>query len=87
MNTMNVILQHLKTNGESLDADIAEAVGMPLSKANAQLAELSARGEVMSYHSIKFVNGTKIEGMRYRIAGFIPKAKPGAKSKVNLKLS
>jgi hypothetical protein len=33
------------------------------------------------------VNGKKIEGTNYRIAGFIPKAKPGAKSKVQLKLS
>ncbi len=85
---MNEILRFLKLHGESLDSDIAEAVGVSLAKVRIQLAELSTKGEVMSYHSIKYDGGNKIEGMRYRIAGFIPKAAPGRKStKVQLKLS
>jgi DeoR/GlpR family transcriptional regulator of sugar metabolism len=84
---MNEILQYLKTHGERLDAEIAEALGLSLAIAQSYLSELTERREIMSCHSIKFVNGKKIEGTNYRIAGFIPKAKPGAKSKVQLKLS
>jgi DNA-binding Lrp family transcriptional regulator len=84
---MNEIIQYLKINGERLDAEIAEAVGISLAKVRIELSELTARGEVMSYYSTKFENGKKIEGIRCRIAGFIPKAAPGRKSKVQLKLS
>jgi len=83
---MNEILQYLKTNGETVDLDIAAALGMSLVKARNHLLELSAKGDVMSCHSIKFVDGKKVEGMSYRLAGFILKAKPGAKSKAQLKL-
>ncbi len=85
--SMNEILQYLKTHGERLDAEIAEAVGMSLAKVRIQLSELAARGEVMSYQSTKFENGKKIEGIRCRVAGLIPPAAPGRKSKVQLKLS
>ncbi len=84
---MNEILQYLKTHGERLDAEIADAVGMSLAKVRIQLSEMAAKGEVMSYQSTKFENGKKIEGIRCRIAGFIPPAAPGRKSKVQLKLS
>jgi predicted ArsR family transcriptional regulator len=84
---MNEIIQYLKANGERLDAEIAEAVGMSLSKVRILLSELTAKGEVMSYQSTRFENGKTIEGIRCRIAGFIPKAAPGRKSKVQLKLS
>lgn len=84
---MDKILQFLKSTGEKLDSEIAEAVGMSLTKTRLHLSELSAKGDVMSCHSIRFVDGKKSEGTSYRVAGFIPKAKPGAKSKVQLKLS
>ncbi len=84
---MNEILQYLKTHGERLDAEIAAAVGLSLAKVRILLSEMTARGEVMSYQSTKFENGKKIEGIRCRVAGFIPPAAPGRKSKVQLKLS
>jgi DNA-binding IclR family transcriptional regulator len=84
---MNEILQYLKTHGESLDTKIAEATGIPLSKTRLHLAELTAKREVMSCHSIRFENGKKIEGISCRLTGFVLKAKPGAKSKSQLKLS
>lgn len=77
---MNKILQHLKTHGEQLDNEIALAAGISLATARVLLAELSAKGEVMSCHSIKFVDGHKIEGMSYRLAGHTPKAAPGRKA-------
>jgi len=84
---MNEILQYLKTHGERLDSEIAVAIGIPLAKAHLHLSELAAKGEIVACHSIRFENGKKIEGISCRIAGFTPKAKPGAKSKVQLKLS
>ena len=83
----NSIHQYLKANGEKLDTEIAEALGLSIIVARQHLFELVSRGEVMSCLTIRFEDGRKSKGMTYRIAGFIPKAKPGAKSKVQLKLS
>jgi hypothetical protein len=84
---MKEILLYLKTNGERLDTEIAEATGLSLAKVRVQLAELAAKGEIMACHSIKFEKGKKIEGISCRLAGFIPPAAPGRKSKSQLKLS
>ncbi len=84
---MKEILLFLKTNGERLDTEIAEATGLTLAKVRVQLAELAAKGEIMVCHSIKFEKGKKIEGISCRLAGFIPPAAPGRKSKSQLKLS
>lgn len=81
---MNEILQYLKKNGEKLDAEIAAAAGIPLSKTRIHLAELAAKGEVMVCNSIRFENGKKIEGIRCRVSGYIPPASPGRKSKASL---
>ncbi len=78
---MNTILQHLKRHGESLDVEIAEAAGMSLDLTRAHLAQLTAEGEVMAYHSTRFEGGEKIEGVRCRLAGFIPPHAPGRKAK------
>jgi DeoR/GlpR family transcriptional regulator of sugar metabolism len=84
---MKEILQYLKVNGERLDTEIAQATGVTLAKVRVQLAELAAKGEIMVCHSIKFEKGKKIEGISCRVAGFIPPAAPGRKSKSQLKLS
>lgn len=78
---MNEILKYLKKHGEKLDAEIAEGAGLSLSKTRLYLAELAAKGEVMTYHSTRFVEGQKIEGIRCRLAGIIPKAAPGRKAR------
>ena len=74
---MNEVLQYLRTHGERLDVEIAQAVGMSLINVRKHLSELAARGEIMSYQSTKFENGKKIEGIRCRIAGLIPPSAPG----------
>jgi len=84
---MNKILQYLKQHGERLDTEIAEGTGNTLDNVRLQLSELSARGEVMACHSIRFVKGIKTEGISCRLAGYIPPASPGRKSKAQLKLS
>jgi transcription initiation factor IIE alpha subunit len=84
---MNEILQFLKTRGERLDTEIAEATGISLAKVRAHVTSLTAQGAVMSCHSIRFEKGKKIEGIRCRISGYIPPATPGRKSKAQLNLS
>jgi DeoR/GlpR family transcriptional regulator of sugar metabolism len=84
---MNAILKYLKAHGEQLDTEIAAAVGVSVANVRVQLAELAAKGEVMACHSIRFEKGKKIEGIKCRLAGYIPPAAPGRKSKSQLKLS
>ncbi len=84
---MKEILQYLKKHGEQLDTEIAAATGIPLAKVRLHLSELAAKGEIMECHSIRFEKGKKIEGISCRIAGYIPPAAPGRKSKAQLKTS
>lgn len=83
----NKILQYLNKQGERLDTEIADAVGISVAQTRSYLSELTDKGEVMSCHTVRFVKGKKTEGISCRISGFIPKAAPGRKSKVQLKLS
>lgn len=83
----NKILQYLNKHGEQLDTEIADAIGISVAQTRSYLSELTEKGEVMSCQTIRFVKGKKIEGISCRISGFIPKAAPGRKSKVQLKLS
>ena len=80
------ILKYLNTQGERLDSEIAEAMGISLAKVHVLLTELSAAGEIMTCHIIRINKGKQIEGISCRISGHIPKAAPGRKSKVQLKL-
>ena len=82
---MHEILKFLKTHGERLDTEIAEAMGISLAKVRVQLTALSAEGEIMTCYTMRFEKGKKIEGLSCRLSGFIPKAAPGRKSKVQLK--
>jgi DeoR/GlpR family transcriptional regulator of sugar metabolism len=83
---MKEILQYLKRHGERLDTEIAEATGISLANVRLHLSELAAKGEVMACHSIRFEKGKKVEGISCRLAGYIPPAAPGRKSKAQLKL-
>jgi len=73
------ILEYLKLHGEQLDADIAEALRLPLAKVRDQLQYLSAKGDVMSCFVTRFKGGRRIEGWACRPAGFVPPAAPGRK--------
>lgn len=84
---MKEILQYLKSHGEQLDAEIAEATGISLDDVRLLLSELAAKGEIVACHSIRFEKGEKIEGTICRLAGYIPPAAPGRKSKAQLTLS
>jgi len=84
---MNEILEYLKKHGEQMDIAIAAATRISLANVRQHLIELTAQNAITSCHSIKFEKGKQIEGMVGRIAGYIPPAKPGAKSKVQITLS
>ncbi len=84
---MNEILQHLKKHGEQLDTEIAVATGISLATVRSHLADLTAKYEVVACHTTRFVKGKKVVGMACRVAGYIPPAAPGRKSKAQLKLS
>jgi len=84
---MNEILQYLKAHGEQMDTSIAAATRISLANVRLHLTELTAKGEIMSCYSTRYEKGKKIEGILCRISGYIPPAKPGAKSKVQLTLS
>lgn len=78
---MQKIHTYLKDRGEQLDADIAAATRIPLEDVRLYLSELSKRGDIIACHSTRYVKGKKIEGMLYRIAGYIPTPSPGRKPK------
>lgn len=81
---MQEILKYLKDRGEQLDSEIATATGLSLENVRRHVSALSARGEVMTCQSIRFNNGKKVEGLLCRIAGYIPPAAPGRKSKAQI---
>jgi DNA-binding Lrp family transcriptional regulator len=78
---MDQILQYLQKHGERLDAEIAKAANLSLSKTRLYLAELAAKGEIVAYHSTRYEEGQKIEGIRCRLSGITPKPSPGRKKK------
>lgn len=84
---MKEILQHLKKHGEQLDTEIAVATGISLATVRLHLAELTAKYEVVVCQTTRFVKGKKVEGIACRVAGYIPPAAPGRKSKAQLNLS
>ena len=77
------ILQHLRTNGEQLDAEIAKALRMTQAQVNSHIAQLSAAGDVICCQVTRYVGGKKIEGVSCRLAAYVPPRatgpKPGAK--------
>ena len=85
---MEEVLKYLeKHEGERFDTDIAKAIGITVPSVRLHLAELTAKGKIMSCHTIRFEGKKKVEGISCRISGFIPKAAPGRKSKAQLSAS
>lgn len=77
------ILDFLKTSGEQLDAEIAAALGMPMTTVRRDVSQLSAAGDVICCKVTRYVDGQKIEGVSCRLSGSLPTPargpKPGAK--------
>lgn len=73
------ILQYLKDNGERLDAELAIEMGTHLEAIRHCLSALSAKGDVIMCHAIRYDNGKKIEGTLCRASGFSPPPSRGRK--------
>jgi hypothetical protein len=73
------ILRFLKNNGEQLDAQIAQALNIPLPQLQHQIAQLSLENEIICCNLTRYVNGTKIEGTSCRLSCDTPAAARGRK--------
>jgi hypothetical protein len=66
------ILQFLRTSGEQLDAQIAQARRMPMTTVRRQVSQLAASGEVICCKVTRYADGKKIEGVSCRLSGRLP---------------
>jgi transcription initiation factor IIE alpha subunit len=73
------ILQCLKKHGERLDSEIAEEMGMSLSRVREGLARLAAAGEIITCNVTRFEGGTQTAALVCRVAGYVPPRSPGRK--------
>jgi predicted transcriptional regulator len=77
------ILDFLKANGERLDAEIAEALQVPVTLVTSHVSQLSSAGEVICCKVTRYIDGRKVEGVSCRLACNMPAPargrKPGAK--------
>ncbi len=77
------ILKYLRANGEQLDADISQALHIPMTQLKTLVAQLSASGDVICCKVTRFIDGKKIEGTSCRLSCDLPAPargrKPGAK--------
>lgn len=73
------ILRFLKTNGEQLDAQIAQALGMSMATVTYYVSQLSAAGDVICCKVTRYADGKKIEGVSCRLSGSVPARAPGPK--------
>lgn len=73
------ILQYLKDNGERLDIELAVELGAQLETIRCCLSALSARGDVIMCHAIRYKVGKKIEGTLCRASGYYPPPNRGRK--------
>lgn len=78
---MQAIMQYLKNHGECLDADIAAETGVSLEDVCLYLSGLAAKGEVIMCRTTRYVDDAPVEGMLYRVSGYVPMASPGRKPK------
>ena len=73
------ILKYLKANGEQLDAEISQALHIPLPQLKNQVAQLSASGDVICCKVTRFIDGKKIEGTSCRLSCDLPAPARGRK--------
>jgi hypothetical protein len=75
------ILNCLKKHGQRLDAELAKETGVPLAKVRQDLAEIVATGAIVTCRLTRFEQGKRIDGMLYRMSGWVPPPAPGRKAK------
>lgn len=77
------ILEFLKANGQRMEAEIADALKMPVSKVKTHVADLTSTGDIICCNVTRFDAGKKIEGISCRLSCYMPPPargrKPGVK--------
>ena len=73
------ILRFLKNNGEQLDAQIAQALNIPMPHLQREIVQLSLANEIICCNLTRFVAGQKIEGVSCRLSCDTPAAARGRK--------
>ncbi len=73
------ILDFLKANGERLEAEIAEALQVPVALVTQDVAQLSSAGKVICCKVTRYVDGRAVEGVSCRLACNMPPPSRGRK--------
>ena len=74
------VLQCLKKYGQRLDIEIAEELRAPLATVRGQIAELRARGAIVTCKLTRYDGDRTIEAWECRVSGYAPKPAPGRKA-------
>lgn len=81
------ILKYLKANGEQLDAEISQALSIPMAQLTSLVADLSASGDVICCKVTRYIDGKMIEGTSCRLSCDLPAPargrKPGVKKEAD----
>jgi transcription initiation factor IIE alpha subunit len=75
------ILEHIKKHGQTLDSEIAAALGIGLSKVRSSISDLAAGGKISCCSVTRFPHGKPVEEILCRISGYSPPVTPGPKPK------
>ena len=78
---MTEVLDCLKKYGQRLDSELAKETGVPLAKVRLRLGELAATGAIITCSLTRFDQGKQIDGLLYRMSGWVPPPAPGRKTK------
>ena len=77
------ILEFLKTNGQRMEAEIAEALKMPMTRVKNHVAQLTSTGDIICCNVTRYDSGKKTEGISCRLSCYMPPPargrKPGVK--------
>jgi hypothetical protein len=79
----STILHFLKANGPRSEAEIAEALKMPITRLRTHVAQLSSSGDIICCSLTRFEDGKKIEGLSCRLSCYTPPAARGRKPGAN----
>lgn len=78
---MSEVLHCLKKYGQRLDSELAKETGVPIAKVRQRLAELTTTGAIITCNLTRFDDGKRIDGLLYRMSGWVPPPAPGRKTK------
>ena len=73
------IIQHLRANGEQLNADIAAALQIPKDVVRRHVSQLSSTGDVICCQVTRYSDGKKVEDVSCRLSAYVPPRSPGRK--------